>query len=367
MRIGVSMKKILMLFASLLMVFSLFAGCGYTGEETDAIKVGFIYIGSVNDGGFTQAHDTGRIAMEQYFEGEVTTAYVENVSENSADVEAAALSLIDQGCNVIVGTSYGFMDALDRMAPEYPDVYFLHFSGNKMNDTNFSNYFGAMEEPRYLSGMLAGMMTKTDMIGYVAAFPYTEVQIGINAFALGVQSVNPDAIVKVVYINSWYDPAKETEAAESLLAVGCDVLTQHCDTTGPQIAAEEAGAYAIGYNLANPDAAPGAYLTAPIWNHSAFLIKVIESIQNGTFETESYYGTMADGYVMLAPMSDLVSDENKALVEDKQNAIINSDFAVFSGKIYNADGTVLCEEGQTLTREQIWQITQVIQGVQAIQ
>ena len=134
-----------------------------------------------------------------------------------------------------------------------------------MNDKNFGNYFGAMEEPRYLSGMIAGLMTKSNKLGYVAAYPYTEVKIGINAFALGAQSVNPNATVSVVYINSWNDPANEKAAAESLLAQGCDIITQHCDSAGPQLAAQDAKAFAVGYNLDNSKVAPNSFLTAPIW------------------------------------------------------------------------------------------------------
>ena len=217
--------------------------------------------------------------------------------------------MMDQGATVIIGTSFGYMDSMEELAAEYPDITFLHFSGNKMNDTNFGNYFGAMEEPRYLAGMIAGLMTETNKIGYVAAFDYTELIIGINAFTLGAQSVNPDVEVKVVYTNAWVDAAREKEAAEALLAQGCDVIEQHSDTTGPQIAAEAAGAYAIGYNMDSREAAPGAYLTAPIWHHEAYYIEQVQAILDGTWKPESYYGTMADGYVGLAEMTDLVQQK----------------------------------------------------------
>ena len=201
------MKKILAVLLILALVFGL-AACGgseepeQTGE--DVLKVGFIYIGTKNDGGFTQAHHEGTMAMEEYFGGKVSTIIADGVSDSDKQaVKEVALGMIDQGAKVIVGCSFGFMDGLEELAndPEYADVNFLHFSGYKMNDTNFGNYFGATEEPRYLTGIVAGMQTKTNKLGYVAAFPYTEVQIGINAFTLGAQSVNPDVEVKVVYIN----------------------------------------------------------------------------------------------------------------------------------------------------------------------
>ena len=235
-----------------------------------------------------------------------------------------------------------------------------------MNDTNFGNYFGATEEPRYLTGMIAGLMTETNKLGYVGAFPYTEVQIGINAFTLGAQSVNPDVEVKVVYINSWYDPEKERTAADELLAQGCDIIAQHCDTTGPQVAAAEAGKFAIGYNLDNSsvEAVKAAYLTAPIWHHEQYLIPAIEAMMAGTWTPESFYGTMADGYMDLAPMTDLVPADVQAQVEAVKEQMVAGEFSPFSGKILYADGTVLCEEGQTLTREEIWKIDRLVAGAQ---
>ncbi|MGN0711711.1 MAG: BMP family ABC transporter substrate-binding protein [Anaerovoracaceae bacterium] len=363
------MKKILAILLAFVMMFGMAACGGSDTEEGSAaeMKVGFIYIGSINDGGYTQAQHAGTVAMQEYFGDKVETAWIENVSDadKSAAIDAAT-NLIDQGCNVIVGCSYGFMDALDELAnnEDYADIKFLHFSGNKMNDTNFGNYFGATEEPRYLTGIIAGMMTETNKLGYVGAFPYTEVQIGINAFTLGAQSVNPDVEVKVVYINSWYDPEKERTAADELLAQGCDVITQHCDTTGPQVAAAEAGKYAIGYNLDNSsiEAVKPAYLTAPIWHHEKFLIPTIEAMMAGTWTPESYYGTMADGYMDLAPMTDLVPADVQAKVEEVKAQMVAGEFAPFSGKILYNDGTVLCEEGQTLDREAIWKINGLVQG-----
>ncbi len=365
-------KKFAALALAATMTMTALAGCGgekapAEGEETtktaeDVTTVGFIYIGSKNDGGYTQAQNQGTEAVKEYFGDKVEIITAESVAEDKQTVKTNALNMIDNGASIIVGTSFGYMDALEELSAEHPEVTFLHFSGNKMNDTNFANYFGAMEEPRYLSGIIAGMQTESNKIGYVAAYPYTEVLIGIDAFTLGVQSVNPDAEVNVVYINSWNDPANEKAAAESLLAQGCDVMAQHCDSTGPQIAAEAAGAYAIGYNLANPDAAPKAFLTAPIWHHDKFLIPTIESIIDGTFETVSYYGNMADGYVDLAPMSDLVSPEAKAKVEEVQAKMEAGEFDVFTGPIYDNAGNLVVPEGEVLDRAGIWSIDYLVKG-----
>ncbi len=235
-----------------------------------------------------------------------------------------------------------------------------------MNDTNFGNYFGATEEPRYLSGIVAGKQTESNKLGYVAAFPYTEVQIGINAFTLGAQSVNPNVEVKVVYINSWYDPAQEKAAAEALLAQGCDVITQHCDTTGPQIAAAEKGVFAIGYNLDNSQVVPESFLTAPIWHHEEFLIPTIQAILDGNWTPESYYGTMADGYVDLAPMTDLVPADTKAAVEEVKAQMVAGEKPIFVGPIYDNEGNLVVAEGKTLDRAGIWEINYLIKGVTAV-
>lgn len=347
------MKKIVALLLALLMVFG-FTACGNGGGDDEVTNVGFIYIGSANDGGFTQAHDEARQALEAHFDGAVKTYFVEEVAEDKEAVKTAALNLMDQGCTVIIACSFGFMDAMEELAAEYPDKYFLHFSGYKANDTNFDNFFGAMEEPRYLSGIAAGMMTETNVLGYVAAYPYTEVNIGINAFTLGAQSVNPDVEVKVVYINTWYDPAKEKQAAEALLAQGCDIIAQHCDTTGPIIAAQDAGAKSIGYNSDKGADFPETFITAPIWHHEAYYIQAVQAIMDGTFTPSSYYGNMADGYVDLAPFTAMVPQDVQDKVNEVKAQIIAGDFAPLSGRIEFNDGTLWCQEGQTLTRAEIW-------------
>lgn len=365
------MKRFFAVLLTLVLVLSAFTGCGgsQTAEEPaaqEALKVGFIYIGPANDGGFSQTHDMGRQAMVDYFGGKVETLVAESVPEEKQAVKNAAVNMIDQGASVIVGTSYGFMDSMEELAGEYPDVKFIHFSGNKMNDTNFANYFGAMEEPRYLAGIIAGMTTESNKIGFVAAFPYTELLIGINAFTLGAQSVNADATVNVVYTNSWYDPANEKAAAESLLAQGCDIIAQHCDTTGPQIAAQEAGAFAIGYNLDSSDKAPGAYLTAPVWKHEAYLIPQLQAIMDGTWKPESYYGTMKDGYIGLAPLTDNVSAEAAAKVAEVQAKIEAGEFMIFTGPIKDNTGVVRVEAGQSLDRAGIWQMDYLVEGATGV-
>jgi basic membrane protein A len=364
------MKKFLALILVLAIVMTSLAGCGGAKDKSSdtaktgepELTVGFIYIGPKTDGGFSEAHDNGRVAMEEYFKGRVKTIYQENVAEDKQSVENAAITMIDQGATVVIGTSFGYMDALEDLSTKYPDVKFLHFSGSKMNDTNFGNFFGAMEEPRYLSGIVAGMMTKSNKIGYVAAFPYTEILIGVDAFTLGARSVNPNATVSVVYTNAWVDAANEKAAAEALLAQGCDIIAQHCDTTGPEIAAEAAGAFAIPYDLDNREAAPKAFLTAPVWHHEVFYIKTIQAILDGTWKPESYYGNLKEGYVALAPMSDLVPADVQTAVKEAQAKIESGELNPFTGPIKDNTGKVVVPEGTTLDRAGIWQIDYLVEG-----
>lgn len=351
------MKKALAILLALIMVFS-FAACGGdSGQDNggDAVepelKVGFIFIGAKNDGGYTQAHYEAMTKMEENFGGKVKTFFVENVKDTDKQAALdAGTNLIEQGCTVIFGCSYGFKDALAELAEKNPELNFLHFSGEQKNDTNFTNFFGSIEQSRYLSGMIAGKMTKSNQLGYVGAYPYTEVNMGINAFTLGAQSVNPDVKVNVVYINSWGDPEKEKTAAEQLLTQGCDVIAQHCDSTAPQLAAQEAGAYAIGYNFDNP-VAKDAYLTAPVWNHEKYYIPTIEKIMAGTWDNSTYYGTMADGYVDLGSLSDLIPQDVKDEVNAAKEKMAAGELQPFTGPIEFNDGTVWLKEGETAVYE----------------
>ena len=380
-----SRKSLLILLAMIMALSLAFSACGGGTDDattdddtqgTDVLKAGWIYIGTVNDGGFTQVQHAGTLAVQDYFGDKIDCTWIEEIDDaNTQASKEAALNLIDQGCKVIIGTSFGFGAALKELADsgDYDDIVFLHFSDPAaMNETNLMNYFGAMEEPRYLSGVIAGKMTTSNKLGYVAAFPYTEVKIGINAFALGAQSVNPDVEVNVVWINSWYDPAKEKAAAEQLLSQGCDVITQHADTTAPQLAAAQAGKYAIGYNLDNSgvEGLESAFLTAPIWNHEKFLIPQIEMVMEGTWkpvlnEPFCYYGTMQDQYVDLAPLTANVSDEAKAAMEEVKAKIVAGEFPIFQGPILDDSGATVVEEGTSLDVAEIWKMEYLVKGVNA--
>jgi basic membrane protein A len=244
-------------------------------------------------------------------------------------------------------TSFGYMDPTLAVAGEFPDVYFEHASGYKSSE-NMGNYFGAMEEARYLSGMAAAGVTESNVLGYVAAFPIPEVIRGINAFTLGARAVNPDVTVKVVWTSTWYDPAKERAAAESLLDAGADVLAQHEDSPATGQAAEERGAYWVGYDSDMRRFAEGAFLTAPVWDWGPYYVSRVQAVLDGTWETDSYYGTMADGMIQLAPMSDLVPSDVQGLVTEAAGQIEAGELAVLAGPIADQTGEIRIAEGETM-------------------
>jgi len=310
------------------------------------VKAAFIYVGPVGDAGWTWAHDQGR-----QFAAEATgveTAFVEMVPEGTADFGNYVRDFIGQGYNVIFGTSFGYMDDMLALADEYPDVVFEHISGYKANDTNFGNTFGRMYEPRYLSGMVAGSATSSNLIGYVAAFPIPEGIRGINAFTLGVREVNPDAQVEVNWTSTWFDPAVEGDAAQALLDKGADVIAMHQDSTAAGEKAEAAGARWVSYNSDMSAFAPDAYLTAPVWNWGPRYVEIIEAAQAGTYTPGYYWGSMADGVVDLAPIAADVDSGVTDQVLAAKEAIIAGDLHPFTGPLYDQAGNLVLGAGEVM-------------------
>ncbi|GAB6180469.1 BMP family ABC transporter substrate-binding protein [Desulfotomaculum defluvii] len=363
-------KKLFALVLTLMFTLSL-VGCGGSDkpqaqdEQKDAaqdekLKVAFIYVGPVGDGGYSYAHDLGR----QYLEKEIPnleTTYIESVPEG-ADSERVLTELAEKGNKVIFATSFGYMDSVIKVAQKYPDVKFLHCSGYKTAE-NAGTYFGRMYQARYLTGIVAGKTTQSNIIGYVAAFPIPEVIRGINAFTLGVQSVNPDAKVKVVWTNTWYDPAAEKEAGKSLLEAGADVVTQHQDTPGPQQAAEEKGKFGIGYNSDMSKMAPKAVLTSAVWNWGPYYVNTIKAIQAGTWKSEQYWGPMSDNVVGLAPYGPMVSEDIKKAVEAKKQELLEGKFDVFDGPVKDQTGKERIATGQKMSDADMLSMDWFVQGV----
>lgn len=360
------MKKLTKLGVLLLAMVMILTACGGgatteapAGNEEATTTVGFIYVGPIGDGGWTYAHDEGRLYVEEQLG--VKTLYKESVPEGP-EVEKVIADMVDQGASVIFATSFGYMDYVEKMSKEFPEVKFLHCSGYKSTD-NMNNYFGRMYEPRFLSGLAAGLQTETNQIGYVAAFEIPEVIRGINAFTLGVQAVNPDAEVNVKWTHTWYDPAKEKEAAKALLDEGSDVIAQHQDTAGPQQAAEERGAFAIGYNTISEDKAPKAYLTAPIWNWGGYYKEQVEAAISGEWKADNVWLGMNDGMVDIAPLTANAKEEAAVVIEEYKAQILNGEFKVFEGVLTKQDGSTVGEEGKTLADGDLLSMSYFIKGV----
>ena len=334
-----------------------------TGGEAmdDVFTVAFIYIGQPGDLGWTYEHDRGRLMLEEAMGDSVKTITVPDVPEGP-DAEKAIRDVVVAGADAVFTTSFGYMDPTLAVAEEFPDVYFEHCSGYKTAD-NMSTYFGRIYQPRYLSGIVAGSMTENNFIGYVAAFPIPEVIRGINAFTLGVQSVNPDAEVHVVWTNTWYDPVKEREAAEALLDEGADIITQHQDTTEPQKAAAERGMLSIGYDSDMAQFVGDSVLTSPIWNWGPYYISTVEAMQNGTWESHQYWGGLEDDVVELADFSPQVPEDVIGLVNAEKDTFVNGDTDVFCGPILDQDGNEIVAEGECMADGDMLSMNWFVQGV----
>jgi basic membrane protein A len=322
-----------------------------TGEP---IKVAFVYVSPVGDMGWTWAHDQGRQGLERNLPN-VETSFQENVPENAADAERVIRGFAQDGNRIVFTTSFGFMDPTINVAKDFPETIFVHISGFKTAE-NVGTGFGKIEEPRYVSGLIAGKMTKGGKLGYVAAFPIPEVIRGINAFALGVRAANPTATVRVIWTNTWFDPQKERAAAEAVLDGGADVVAQHQDTSGPQQAAQDRGAYGVGYNADMSVQAPEAVLTSPIWHWDVFYTQTVQQVLDGTWEPSQYWGGWQDGLVDLAPIGPMVPDDVRAEAEAEIARFKSGErdiFAIFTGPIKDQSGTEKVASGTALTAEQL--------------
>ena len=376
------MKKLLALALAAAMSLSLAACGGGTssqdgaGSQPDAsqgevsaasdFKVGAIYINSRDDtAGYTYAHHHGiTTAMEDLgLDPAAQLAIVDNVAEEYDAVAAAADTLIGEGCDIIFGISFGYMQALADKAEENPDVIFSHATGYMSNDTNFNNYFGRAYQARYLAGIAAGLKsleTGNNNVGYVAAFgrQYAETSSGINGFALGVQAVNPDATVYVKELGAWADEVNEGAFAEELIqSFNCGVISQHCDSAQPQIAAQDLGVFGCGYNSDMTADAPQAHLTAAIWNWNVYYHTAIEAAMTcggaENFVTAmggpAYYGGLAEGFVDVSPLNEAtVAPGTAEAIEAVRELIVSGEWDVFSGtKLHitvNDDGTVTVDQ-----------------------
>ncbi len=316
------------------------------------IKVGFVHITDPSDMGYTYNHNRGteKMAKELGLDPEKQIINKFNTTEDQA-CENALRELAEQGCNIIFATSFGFEDYVIKVAKDYPDIEFCHATGFKAASSglkNVHNYFGKIYQARYLSGIAAGLKTKTNLLGYVAAKPFAEVISGYTAFYLGAKSVNDDVKMVVKYTGSWHDPELEKQATTALINEGCDVIGQHCDSTAPATTAEEAGVFHVGYNSDMREAAPDASLTSAVWDWTRFLIFAINKVIAGEEIPVDWGEGLAEGVCDVSPLNEaIVAPGTADKIEEARKKIVETDWDVFTGPLVDVNGKTVVAEGET--------------------
>ena len=350
-------KKILSVLLCAAMAVTLAAGCGAPAAETggsdnsgaesgsgtsegipkDEIKVGFVHISDASDMGYTYNHDLGTKEMQEELglsDDQIINKY--NVPEG-AECDTALRELVDAGCNIIFATSFGYEDYVREVAAEYPDVQFCHATGLQAADSglsNFHNYFARIFEGRYLAGIAAGMKTETNKLGYVAAYPYAEVISGYTAFYLGAKSVNPDVTMDIMYTNAWNDPTVESQVAQALIERGCDVISQHSDSTAPATTAEENGVWQVGYNNDMIDAAPKASLISPRIDWGIYVTEAVQAVIDGEEIPTDWCQGYAEGAVYLSPLNtDIAAEGTQEAIDAAAEKISSGELHVFGGPL----------------------------------
>ena len=331
--------------------------------QDEPLKIGFIYVGPVGDGGWTYQHDQGRLAIEAEFGDRVETTYIESVPEG-ADAERALTQLALAGNKLIFATSFGFMDAVRATAAKFPDVKFEHATGYKRAD-NVATYDARFYEGRAVMGTIAGRMTKSNKIGYIGSFPIPEVIQGINASFIHAKKVNPNVEMKVVWAYSWFDPAKEADAAAALIAEGVDVILQHTDSTAPLAKAQEAGA--IGFGQASDMAAfkPSPRVSAIIDNWAPYYIKRVGAVLDGSWKSEGVWLGIGDGEVEIGEITEAVPAEVKAEAEALKAKIASGEYHPFTGPLKKQDGSDWLAEGATAKDEELSGMNFYVEGITA--
>jgi len=349
-----------------LLATTLFAGLAATTTlalaQDDPFKVGFVYVGPVGDHGWSYQHDQGRQALEAHFGDAVETTFVENVSEG-ADAERVIRQLASSGHDMIFTTSFGFMNATAKVAQQFPDVIFEHATGYQQAD-NLATYLSTTYQGRYVSGFLAGKVSQTGKIGYIASFPIPEVIRDINAVMLGLQAVRDDAELVVIWVNTWYDPAKESDTARVMIDQGVDVIIQHTDSPAAMQVAEERGIWAVGQASDMSRFGPKAQLTAVIDDWSPYYIERVQAAMDGTWETHDIWGGMHEGMIVMGPINAAVPAE----VADEATAIAASiadgSFHPFTGPIRNQAGEVVIPEGTVMSNEELAGMNWYVEGIE---
>ena len=330
--------------------------------KAEPLKAAWIYVGPVGDAGWSFAHDLGRKAAEAHFGDQLQTTFVEAVPEG-ADAERVIRDLAQQGNKIIFATSFGYMEPMLKVAADFPDVKFEHATGYKTAD-NMRIYDASFYQDTYMAGIIAGSMTKTNTLGFVGSFPIPEVLRNINAYTLGALSVNPKVKVKVVWVNTWFDPPKESDAAQSLINQGADVLLQNTDSTAVLQAAEKRGKYAFGWDSDMSAFGPKAHLASAIADWGPYYIKAIEDVKNGTWQTTRTVWGVKEGLNDLIKINDVVPAEAKAKVEEVKAGLKAGTFEPFTGPIVDNSGKEVLAAG--VQADQAWKdgINFFVKGVE---
>ena len=350
------MKKTILLTAAAAAVLSF----GTIAAEAK-VKGCWVYVGPIGDFGYSYQHHQGLLQAKEKFGDELETAYLESVPEG-ADAERAIERLARSGCNIIFTTSFGFMDPTNKVAGKFPDVKFEHATGYKREHPNVATYNSKFHEGRYVQGVIAAKLSKAGVAGYIASFPIPEVVMGINAFVLGAQSVNPDFKVKVVWANTWFDAGKEADAAKALIDQGVDIITQHTDSTAPMQVATERGIKAFGQASDMIKFGPETQLTSIVDDWGPYYIERIQALIDGSWKQQDVWGGMKEGHVVMAPYTNM-PDDVKKLAEETEAKIKSGEFNPFTGPIKKQDGSEWLKDGEVAQDSVLLGMNFYVQGV----
>ena len=358
------MKRRRLAFALPLVLAALVLALGVStgsAKQQAAYKVAWIYVGPHDDHGWSQAHDQGRLYVQKQLGSKVQTTFKELVPEGPQTCQVIE-SLVRDGNKLIFATSFGFQNCMVSEAKKHSDVKFEQATGTAQSK-NLAEYFGAGEDSIYLSGMAAGAATKKGVIGYVVPFAIPEVIRHANAFALGAQATHPGVKVRLIWTNSWLDPAKETKAAQSLVAAGSDVLGQNVDSPATGQYAKKKGVSWVGYDSDAHTFAPQQWLTAAVYNWGPYYLKRVKAAMNGSWKTGFYYGNMKDGFTGLAPYGPKVSAKTKQAIAAKKSAIISGKFYEFAGPLYDQKGKLRVPKGKRMSVKDLYAMNWLVKGV----
>jgi basic membrane protein A len=350
------MKLLKLLIVALSVMFFSVAHAG------DKVKVGFIYVGPTGDHGWTYRHDIGRQDVEKHFGDKVETTFIESV-KYGPDAERAIRSMAKGGADIIFATSFGYMEPMLKVAKEFPNVKFEHATGYKQSK-NMSSYGLRLYQARHVQGVIAGMMTKTNKICYVGAFPIPEVIREINTYYLGAKSVNPDVDIDIIWVNTWYNPGREADAAKVMIAEGCDMVAQHTDSPAPLQTAEKAGVFGFGQASNQYKFAPKAQLTATIDNWSPYYIAKVQAVIDGTWQSGDYFGHMKDDVVQMAPFTNMPEDV-KAFAQKIKDGITNGKYFAFTGPIKDNTGKLQLKDGEIASDGHLNSMMYYVEGIDA--